>query len=43
VRAAGAVYRDEAVLQDGNLLTCRGADDLPAFCQALVRGLVPSR
>ena len=39
VRAAGAVYRDEAVVQDGNLLTCRGADDLPAFCHLLMRSL----
>ena len=43
VRAAGAVYRDEGVLQDGNLLTCRGADDLPAFCKALVRTPAPVR
>ncbi len=37
VRAAGAVYRDEAVVQDGLLLTGRGPDDLPAFCGRLVR------
>jgi protease I len=36
VRAAGAVYRDEAVVTDGNLLTGRGPDDLPAFCRRLV-------
>lgn len=36
VRGAGAVYRDEAAIRDGNLLTGRGADDLPAFCQQLV-------
>ena len=36
VRAAGANYRDEATVTDGNLLTGRGADDLPQFCQALV-------
>src|SRR4051812_1485312 len=41
VRAAGAVYRDEAVVVDGNLLTCRGPDDLPAFCRLLV-SRVPS-
>jgi protease I len=35
VRAAGALYRDEAVVLDGNLLTGRGPDDLPAFAQAL--------
>lgn len=37
VRAAGAVYRDEAVVIDGNLITSRGADDLPAFAAAIVR------
>ena len=37
VRAAGAAYRDEAVVLDGLLLTGRGPDDLPAFCRALVR------
>jgi protease I len=37
VRAAGAVYRDEAVHRDGALLTGRGPDDLPAFCRELVR------
>jgi protease I len=36
-RAAGATYRDEAVVRDGELLTGRGADDLPEFCRALVR------
>ena len=37
VRAAGAAYRDAAVVLDGSLLTGRGPDDLPAFAQALVR------
>ncbi|MFO0848026.1 MAG: type 1 glutamine amidotransferase domain-containing protein [Gemmataceae bacterium] len=37
VRAAGAAYRDEAAVLDGQLLTGRGPDDLPAFCKALVR------
>jgi protease I len=36
VRAAGAFYSDEAVIRDGNLLTGRGPDDLPAFAQAVV-------
>jgi protease I len=36
VRAAGAHYRDEAVVVDGNLITARGPDDLPAFCRRLV-------
>ena len=36
VRAAGANYRDEAVVVDGSLLTSRGPDDLPQFCHQLV-------
>ncbi len=39
VRAAGAIYRDEAVVRDGNLLTARSVDDLPTFCQMLVHSL----
>jgi protease I len=35
VRAAGAVYSDEATVTDGILLTGRGPDDLPAFAQAM--------
>jgi protease I len=37
VRAAGAVYRDEAAVTDGILLTGRGVDDLPAFAVALLK------
>jgi protease I len=43
VRAAGANYRDEAVVLDGNLITARGADDLPAFARALVRAMAGGR
>jgi protease I len=39
VRAAGAMYRDESVIRDGQLMTCRGVDDLPDFTRALVRML----
>jgi protease I len=39
IRAAGASYRDEAVVVDGNLFTCRGVDDLPLFCRQLLAGL----
>ena len=35
VRATGAAYRDEGVVISGNLISCRGNDDLPAFCQRL--------
>ncbi|MFO0937391.1 MAG: DJ-1/PfpI family protein [Gemmataceae bacterium] len=37
VRAAGGVYRDLACVTDVNLLTGRGADDLPEFMRALCR------
>ncbi|MCU0704171.1 MAG: DJ-1/PfpI family protein [Fimbriiglobus sp.] len=36
VRAAGALYRDDSTILDGNLLTCRGSDDLPEFSRRLV-------
>lgn len=37
VRAVGALYRDEATVVDGNLLTCRGCDDLPDFNRELMK------
>ncbi len=36
LRAADAIYVDEATVRDGNLLTCRGSDDLPELCKQLV-------
>jgi protease I len=39
LRAAGGSYRDEAAVADGNLLTCRGVDDLPGFCRQLLSAL----
>lgn len=33
---AGAKYQDAEVVQDGNLITSRKPDDLPAFVQALI-------
>ncbi|CAN5121345.1 type 1 glutamine amidotransferase domain-containing protein [soil metagenome] len=39
IRAAGALYKDEAVVLDGNMLTGRSVDDLPEFNRALVRFL----
>jgi protease I len=36
VKAAGATYRDEAVVNDSNLLSGRATDDLPQFCHQLV-------
>lgn len=39
VRGADAIYRDEGVHVDGNLITCRGNEDLAEFCQQLVQML----
>lgn len=36
MRNAGADWVDEEVIIDGNLITSRNPDDLPAFCSALV-------
>uniref|UniRef100_C6E9Q6 Intracellular protease, PfpI family n=1 Tax=Geobacter sp. (strain M21) TaxID=443144 RepID=C6E9Q6_GEOSM len=37
LRDAQAQYQDVEVLVDGNLITSRKPDDLPAFCRELVR------
>lgn len=36
---AGATWEDEEVVEDGNLITSRRPDDLPAFMRALVAAL----
>lgn len=36
---AGATYLDQEVVQDGNLITSRQPDDLPAFCRAIIGAL----
>lgn len=36
---AGAIYLDEEVVVDGNLVTSRTPADLPAFCRALIVGM----
>ena len=36
---AGANYVDQEVAVDGNLITSRQPDDLPAFCRAIISGL----
>jgi protease I len=42
LRAAGAAYRDEAAVADGNLITCRDADDLPEFGRLLFATTAPT-
>ncbi len=39
VKNAGANYVDEECVVDGNLITSRKPEDLPAFCAAIVRAL----
>ena len=39
VKNAGGLYHDRPVLEDGNLITSRKPDDMPAFSQALIRAL----
>ncbi len=36
---AGAHYVDEEVVRDGNLITSRKPDDLPAFCRTIIEAL----
>ena len=33
---AGAIYVDQEVVRDGNLITSRSPDDLPAFCREII-------
>jgi len=39
LRNAGAEWVDEPVVRDGNLITSRVPDDLPAFCRAILEAL----
>ena len=47
VKNAGGLYVDKPVSEDGNLITSRKPDDVPAFSEAIIRALsrehVPSR
>jgi protease I len=39
MRNAGADWVDEAVVVDGNLITSRNPDDIPAFNRELIKAL----
>ena len=39
LKDAGALYEDSEVVVDGNLITSRKPDDLPAFCREIVKAL----
>ena len=36
---AGAIYLNQEVVRDGNLITSRSPDDLPAFCREIISAL----
>jgi protease I len=36
---AGARWIDQEVVRDGNLISSRGPDDLPAFCRAIIEAM----
>jgi protease I len=40
VKNAGGLYVDKPVVEDGNLITSRKPDDVPVFCEAIIRALV---
>ena len=39
VKNAGGLYVDKPVVEDGNLITSRKPDDVPMFCEAIIRAL----
>jgi protease I len=39
VKNAGGLYVDKPVVEDGNLITSRKPDDVPVFCEAIIRAL----
>lgn len=43
IQNAGAIYSDEEVVVDQRIITSRKPEDLPAFCQAIIRELVGAR
>ena len=40
---AGAAYADAEVVRDGNLITSRKPEDLPAFCRAIIQAVSEGR
>jgi deglycase len=43
VKNAGGLYVDKPVVEDGNLITSRKPDDVPAFSEAIIRALTGKR
>ena len=40
VKNAGANWTDQEVVRDGNLITSRKPDDLPAFCRTIIEAVL---
>jgi len=40
---AGARYEDREVVRDGNLVTSRKPEDLPAFCRSIIQVLTEAK
>ncbi len=40
---AGARYEDREVVRDGNLVTSRKPEDLPAFCRTIIQALTEAK
>ncbi|MDH3383138.1 MAG: DJ-1/PfpI family protein, partial [Deltaproteobacteria bacterium] len=40
---AGARYEDREVVRDGNLVTSRKPEDLPAFCRTIIQTLTEAK
>ena len=43
VKNAGGLYVDKPVVEDGNLITSRKPDDVPAFSEAIIKALNPAK
>ncbi len=43
VKNAGATWINQEVVRDGNLITSRAPDDLPAFCREIIAALMEAR
>ena len=39
---AGALWEDSEMVMDGNIITSRKPDDIPAFCKAIIQSLAKS-
>jgi len=39
IKNSGAEYKDQEVVEDGNLISSRGPQDIPAFINATLRQL----